>query len=182
MGEPASPRRGSEPKSIYGDFDPLSAYPSPKRSLLAKRLTPPRARDPRVAQVAVALSASGRRIEIVRADGFEAHDQRPLVRISVLIVAERNGRRESGSAGLGGRYLYGKLFAAEGRSSTWRSLGAGEPRRGPRARGRNGCGARPGLARRAAARSGRPWPRGRLQPQGHVGLLRRSANASPRPA
>ena len=49
-------------------------------------------------------------IDIVRADGFVASDVRPLVRLGVQIVAEQNGRRETGYHGLGGRYLYGRLF------------------------------------------------------------------------
>ena len=35
---------------------------------------------------------------------------RPLVRLGVQIVAEQNGRRETGYHGLGGRYLYDNLF------------------------------------------------------------------------
>jgi TldD protein len=69
-----------------------------------------RARDPRVVQASVMLSGSWSVVEIVRADGFVAHDVRPLVRLSVSIVCEKNGRRESGSFGMGGRYLYDKLF------------------------------------------------------------------------
>ena len=49
-------------------------------------------------------------MEIVRADGFVAQDIRPLVRLNVSIVAESNGRRETGSFGMGGRYLYDRLF------------------------------------------------------------------------
>ncbi|OYZ26098.1 MAG: metalloprotease TldD, partial [Novosphingobium sp. 16-62-11] len=49
------------------------------------------------------------------ADGFVAHDVRPLVRLNVSIVAEHNGRRETGSFGIGGRRLYDDLFAPE----TW---------------------------------------------------------------
>jgi len=74
-----------------------------------------RARDPRVAQVSASLSASWSVVEIVRADGFVAHDVRPLVRLNVSIVAEQNGRRETGSFGIGGRRLYDDLFAPE----TW---------------------------------------------------------------
>jgi TldD protein len=69
-----------------------------------------RARDPRVVQVSVALAGSWSVIEIVRPDGFVAHDVRPQVRLNVQIVVERNGRRESGYHGLGGRYLYDRLF------------------------------------------------------------------------
>src|SRR3546814_11063217 len=69
-----------------------------------------RARDPRVAQVSVALAGSWSGVEIVRADGFLATDIRPLVRLHVSIVVEENGRRESGYFGLGGRYMYDHLF------------------------------------------------------------------------
>jgi TldD protein len=58
----------------------------------------------------VALAASWSVIDIVRSDGFVASDVRPLVRLGVQIVAEQNGRRETGYHGLGGRYLYRQLF------------------------------------------------------------------------
>jgi TldD protein len=74
-----------------------------------------RARDPRVAQVSASLAGSWSVVEIVRADGFVAHDVRPLVRLNVSIVAEQDGRRETGSFGIGGRRLYDDLFAPE----TW---------------------------------------------------------------
>jgi TldD protein len=70
---------------------------------------------PRVVQVSASLSASWSVIEIVRADGFLAQDVRPLVRLNVSIVAESNGRRETGSFGIGGRRLYDDLFQPE----TW---------------------------------------------------------------
>jgi TldD protein len=69
-----------------------------------------RARDPRVAQVSVVLAGSWSVVDIVRADGFTATDVRPLVRLNVSIVAESNGRRETGYYGFGGRYMYDDLF------------------------------------------------------------------------
>jgi len=72
-----------------------------------------RARDPRVSQVNASLSGSWSVVEIVRADGFIATDIRPLVRLNVGIVAESNGRRETGSFGMGGRWLYDQLFEEE---------------------------------------------------------------------
>jgi TldD protein len=35
---------------------------------------------------------------------------RPLVRLNVQLVVEQNGRKETGYHGLGGRYLYDRLF------------------------------------------------------------------------
>jgi len=43
----------------------------------------------------------------MRANGLLAADIRPLVRVSVHVIAEQNGRRESGSAGGGARHDYG---------------------------------------------------------------------------
>src|SRR5690348_89247 len=98
-------------QSMYGSDDPLSLIPFSEKVALCERIdAAARARDPRVAQVSVALAASWSVIDIVRADGFVASDVRPLVRLGVQIVAEQNGRRETGYHGIGGRYLYGKLF------------------------------------------------------------------------
>jgi len=98
-------------QAMYGSDDPLSLVPFAEKVALCERIdAAARARDPRVAQVSVALAASWSVVDIVRADGFGASDVRPLVRLGVQIVAEQNGRRETGYHGLGGRYLYGRLF------------------------------------------------------------------------
>ena len=103
-------------RHLYTDADPLDLVPFADKVNLCQTIdAAARARDPRVAQVSVALSGSWGVVEIVRADGFVATDVRPLVRLNVSIVAERNGRRETGSYGIGGRYLYTDLFAPE----TW---------------------------------------------------------------
>ena len=91
--------------------DPLAAIPFARKVELCQAIdAAARARDPRVAQVSVALSGSWSVVEIVRADGFVATDIRPLVRLNVSIVAKQGDRRETGSFGLGGRYLYDQLF------------------------------------------------------------------------
>ncbi|MEA3048180.1 MAG: TldD protein [Sphingomonadales bacterium] len=106
---PAPPRRTNA--ALYTDSDPLSLIPFARKVELCQRIdAAARARDPRVVQVSVSLAASWSVIDIVRADGFVAHDVRPLVRLNVQIVAERDGRRETGFHGLGGRYLYDRLF------------------------------------------------------------------------
>ena len=105
----AAPRQNN--RHLYTDGDPMGLIPFADKVALCQQIdAAARARDPRVVQVTVSLSASWSVVEIVRADGFVAHDVRPLVRLNVSIVAEENGRRESGYHGLGGRYLYDKLF------------------------------------------------------------------------
>ena len=69
-----------------------------------------RARDPRVRQVSASLLGSWGVVEIIRPDGFRARDVRPLVRLNVQIVVEKDGKRETGFHGLGGRFLYDRLF------------------------------------------------------------------------
>ena len=109
-GEPALPPARTN-QAMYGEDDPLSLVPFADKVALCQRIdAAARARDPRVAQVSVGLAASWSVIDIVRADGFVASDVRPLVRLGVQIVAEQNGRRETGFHGLGGRYLYDGLF------------------------------------------------------------------------
>src|SRR5437899_6085327 len=105
----AAPQRTNQ--AMYGADDPLSLVPFAEKVALCEKIdAAARARDPRVSQVSVALAASWSVIDIVRADGFVAYDVRPLVRLGVQIVAEQNGRRETGGHGLGGRYLYDRLF------------------------------------------------------------------------
>ncbi|GAA4750304.1 metalloprotease TldD [Sphingomonas daechungensis] len=103
-------------QAMYTADDPLSLIPFAEKVALCQTIdAAARARDPRVAQVAVSLAASWSVIDIVRADGFVAHDVRPLVRLNVQIVAQDGDRRETGHHGLGGRYLYDDLFKPE----TW---------------------------------------------------------------
>ena len=105
---PAPPRTN---QSMYGAENPLIEVPFADKVALCQQIdAAARARDPRVAQVAVTLTGSWRVIGIIRADGFVATDVRPLVRLGVQIVAADNGRRETGFFGLGGRYLYEHLF------------------------------------------------------------------------
>ena len=66
-----------------------------------------RAKDPRVVQVMAGLAAEYDVVLVARADGTRAADVRPLVRVSVTVIAEQNGRREVGSGGGGGRYGLG---------------------------------------------------------------------------
>lgn len=109
-GAPSAPPQQSN-RHIYTDGDPMGLIPFAEKVALCQAIdAAARARDPRVVQASVSLAASWSVVEIVRADGFVAHDVRPLVRLNVGIVCEANGRRESGSFGLGGRYLYDHLF------------------------------------------------------------------------
>ena len=98
----------------YTDANPLDGIDFSKKVALMQTIdAAARARDPRVVQVSASLVGSWSVVEIIRADGHRVRDVRPLVRLNVQIVAETNGRRETGVHGLGGRYLYDGLFRPE---------------------------------------------------------------------
>ena len=109
-GAKAPPPQGNN-RHLYTDADPLDLVPFADKVNLCQTIdAAARARDPRVAQVSVGLSGTWSVVEIVRPDGFVATDVRPLVRLNIQIVVEQNGRRETGSFGIGGRYLYERLM------------------------------------------------------------------------
>ncbi len=90
-------------RKLYDDIDPIEAPAfTAKTALLEEIDAYCRARDPRVVQVSASLAGSRRAISILRPDGARVDDARPLVRINVSVTVERDGRRESGSAGAGG--------------------------------------------------------------------------------
>jgi TldD protein len=89
---------------LYGEDDPLASPDfSDKVALLQEIDAWARARDPRVVQVMASLAGERRTIEILRADGRLIRDVRPLSRINIQITVEKDGRREIGYMGAGGR-------------------------------------------------------------------------------
>jgi len=89
---------------LYAEDDPLASPAfADKVALLQEIDAWARARDPRVAQVMVSLAGERRTVEILRADGRLIRDVRPLSRINVQVTVERDGRRENGYTGAGGR-------------------------------------------------------------------------------
>src|SRR3982751_6382631 len=85
-GAPAPPPQRTN-QALYGADDPLGLVPFADKVALCQRIdAAARSRDPRVAQVSVTLAASWSVIDIVRGDGFAAHDVRPLVRLGVQIA------------------------------------------------------------------------------------------------
>ena len=91
-------------RKLYGEDDPLAAPAfGDKVALLQEIDAFARARDPRVVQVTASIAGERRQIEILRGDGRLLRDVRPLVRVNVSVTVERDGRRETGSSGAGGR-------------------------------------------------------------------------------
>ena len=98
-------RQVAKSRSLYPGTDPIATLDSTaKVALLGKVETLARAKDPRVVQVMAGLAGEYDVVLVARADGTLAADVRPLVRLSVTVIAEQNGRREVGSSGGGGRF------------------------------------------------------------------------------
>jgi TldD protein len=92
------------PTPLYAAIDPIASLaPEAKVALLERIERKCRALDPRITQVMASLGGEYEVVLIARADGHVAADVRPLVRLSIQVIAESNGRRESGSGGGGGR-------------------------------------------------------------------------------
>jgi TldD protein len=93
---------------LYAPTDPIATLDSTQKVALLERVEKlARAKDPRVVQVMAGLAAEYDVVLVARADGTRAADVRPLVRVSVTVIAEQNGRREVGSGGGGGRFGLG---------------------------------------------------------------------------
>ncbi|MBX6744691.1 MAG: metalloprotease TldD [Acetobacteraceae bacterium] len=97
---------------LYDDSNPLSQMDfAAKTKLLAEIDAFARGRDPRVVQVMASLAGEWQAVQILRPDGTRVADLRPLVRLNVSVVVEQNGRRETGSHGMGGRFAYDRILS-----------------------------------------------------------------------
>ena len=93
-------------------MDPIATLDSTQKvALLEKVERLARKKDPRIVQVMAGLAAEYDVVLVARADGMIAADVRPLVRLSLTVIAEQTKdgvvRRETGSGGGGGRFGLG---------------------------------------------------------------------------
>jgi TldD protein len=94
-------------RNLYKAQDPLVSLDDPTKVALLERLERyARSLDTRVTQVMAWLAGEYEVVLVARSDGVLAADVRPLVRLSVQVIVEHDGRREQGSAGGGGRFDY----------------------------------------------------------------------------
>jgi TldD protein len=94
-------------REIFLPLDPIASLKDADKVALLERLERyARSLDPRVVQVMAGLAGEYEAVMVARSDGLMNADIRPLVRLSVTVIIENNGRREQGSAGGGGRFDY----------------------------------------------------------------------------
>ncbi|MDP1548762.1 MAG: metalloprotease TldD [Nitrosomonas sp.] len=92
---------------LYLPEDPIASLKDADKVALLERLERyTRQLDRRVTQVIASLAGEYDVVLVTRSDGLLAADVRPLVRLSLQVIAEENGRREQGVAGGGGRFSY----------------------------------------------------------------------------
>jgi TldD protein len=91
---------------LYQSVNPLDSFSDQQKVDLLLSADKYARQDPNVKQVNVSLTGSYETILILTHDNQLIADVRPLVRFNVQVVAERNGRREQGSFGGGGRSDY----------------------------------------------------------------------------
>ncbi len=110
----AAAKRRATMRQLYAAQDPLATLDADaKVTLLERAEKMARAIDPRVVQVMASLGGTYEVILIARGDGTVAADVRPLVRCSLTVVVEQDGRRETGSSGGGGRFGYAYFTDAQ---------------------------------------------------------------------
>ncbi|MEP3843949.1 MAG: metalloprotease TldD [Paracoccaceae bacterium] len=89
---------------LYTDEDPMEGATFPVKLDTLKEIDDfLRGLDKRVVQVSASLAASLQEVEILRPEGKSVQDIRPMTRLSISVIVESNGRRESGNTGGGGR-------------------------------------------------------------------------------
>lgn len=100
--------KGARTHTLYLPHDPIASLQAERKvALLEKIERIARSLDPRVTQVMASLAGEYDMVLVARSDGLLNADIRPLVRVSLQVIVESNGRREQGSAGGGGRFDYG---------------------------------------------------------------------------
>lgn len=94
-------------KPYYEALNPLDSITELNKIDLLQRLDQlARAKDPRVKDVMISLSGSYDVVLVINSDGTLAADFRPLVHLSLRVIVEQKGQRESGTMGCGARSGY----------------------------------------------------------------------------
>ncbi len=94
-------------QKFYKEIDPIDNKSMDSKIKLLNEINDyARSIDNSVQQVTANFLGEKKDIEILRSGGELLKDSRPLVRINVSIMLEKNGRKETGVYGIGGRQSY----------------------------------------------------------------------------
>ena len=99
-------------KKLYHDVNPInSSLFAEKVETLKKIDEYARKQNTNIKQVSAALNGEWQVVRIYRPGGILVEDIRPLVRLYISVVLEKNGRLENGSRGSGGRINYDNFLS-----------------------------------------------------------------------
>ncbi len=91
----------------YPSKSPLDSLTSKEKVNLLRQINSIARKDSKVTQVSASLAGAYTEVMIASSDGVYQMDCRPMIRLSVSVIVEHEGRVEQGSSGGGGRYDYG---------------------------------------------------------------------------
>ena len=116
-------QKQSNPKrtnvKLYEDKDPIENKPFKEKVELLKKIDDyVRQKNPNIKQVTASFFGEHQSVEIIKSDNQVYKDQRPLVRFNVSVMMERNGKKETGSYGTGGRMDYKNYLG----SDNWKTI------------------------------------------------------------
>ncbi len=101
-------------KALYGDENPLLGMAFEEKVKLLEEIDAyARSKDDRVRQVSAVLAGEWQAVQIVRPGGERMADIRPLVRLNVSVVVEKDGKMESGGHGAGGRLAFDRFVTPD---------------------------------------------------------------------
>ena len=94
-------------KKFYDDINPIEKKTlNSKLEILKEVNNYTRSKGSIVKQVTASFAGEHKSIEIIRSGGETLTDSRPLVRFNVSVILEKNGKKETGVYGIGGRQSY----------------------------------------------------------------------------
>ena len=97
---------------MYSDINPIEAKPFNEKVSILKNVDEYlRKKGSIVKQVTASISGEYQEIEIIKSGSQNFQDIRPLIRFNVSVMVEKNGRKETGSYGTGGRMNYDDYIA-----------------------------------------------------------------------
>ena len=106
-------------KKFYEDINPLEQKTlNSKLEVLNKVNEYLRKKDNSVKQVTTSFAGEQKSIEIIRSGGEVLTDVRPLIRFNVSVMLEKNGRKETGVYGIGGRQSYDEYL----KNDNWKTV------------------------------------------------------------
>ena len=116
-------QKQSNPKrtnvKLYEDKDPIENKPFKEKVELLKKIDDyVRQKNPNIKQVTASFFGEHQSVEIIKSDNQVYKDQRPLVRFNISVMMERDGKKETGSYGTGGRMDYENYLG----SDNWKTI------------------------------------------------------------